>query len=185
MTFPGALLYMAGALAYALLPAGVILSVVAVRRGRRPSADLAFAVLLALFILFLGLHPFPDWTTLDCSDGGVAPLLTPFGFIEGFVQLWRAGASPSVWLHDLSVMSPVMNFVFFALLGGLLARQTSRPGLTLLFVAGLSGLIEIAQISALFGIYPCPYRHFEIDDLILNISGGMAGFGLVRMVRMH
>lgn len=183
MTIPGALLYLAGALAYAALPAGAILAVVAVRRGHRPSVGLALLVLFALFILFLGLHPFPERATLDCSDGGVTPLLTPFGFVQGFARLWQAGAPPSVWLHDLSVTSTVMNFVFFAMLGGLLAGQTARPGLALLFVAGLSGLIETAQITALFGIYPCPYRHFEIDDLILNISGGMVGFGLVRAMR--
>lgn len=185
MTFLDTLLYLAGALAYATLPAAAILAVVTLWRGRLPPAGLASLVLFTLFILFLGLHPFPDRATLDCSDGGTAPLLTPFGFLHGFARLWQAGASPSVWLHDLSVTSAVMNFVFFAVLGGLLAGQTARPGLALLFVAGLSGLMETAQITALFGLYPCPYRHFEIDDLILNISGGMIGFGLVRALRAH
>ena len=175
--------YLVGALAYALLPAAVGLAVVAIWRGRRPSAGFALAVLVGFFILFLGLHPFPARATLDCSGGGVAPLLEPFGFLDGFARLWRIDAPASVWLRDMSVLSSVMNFLFFALFGALVAGQTARSGVALLCAAGLSGLIELAQITALFGVYPCPYRHFEIDDLILNIAGGMTGFGLWCILR--
>lgn len=31
-------------------------------------------------------------------------------------------------------------------------------------------------MSGLYGIYPYPYRFFEVDDLICNTLGGMVGF---------
>jgi glycopeptide antibiotics resistance protein len=38
----------------------------------------------------------------------------------------------------------------------------------------------VAQLTGLFGLYPCAWRTFEVDDLILNIGGLMAGFALMR-----
>ena len=35
---------------------------------------------------------------------------------------------------------------------------------------------ELTQLSGLYGIYPRPYRLFDIDDLILNTVGGLTGF---------
>jgi glycopeptide antibiotics resistance protein/ribosomal protein S28E/S33 len=37
---------------------------------------------------------------------------------------------------------------------------------------------ECLQRSALFGIYPRPYRLFDVDDLWLNTLGAMIGFGI-------
>lgn len=183
MTVTGILFYLAGALGYALIAALVILITITAQRRRWPKTGFILLTLFFLFILFLGLHPFPDRATLNCTDGGAAPLLTPFGFLDRIAQLWREGAPLSVWLRDVSVVSSVMNFVFFAMLGGGLATQRISAGRALLLLCGLSGLIEISQITALFGFYPCPYRHFEIDDLILNIWGGAAGFSLMRSAR--
>lgn len=179
MTVMGISYYLAGALVYAALVTGAVFIVVTLWRGRWPSAGFVLLVLLSSFILFLGLHPFPERAALDCSDGGAAPLLTPFGFLDRFEHLWRKGAPLPVWLRDVSVMSSIMNFVFFAMLGAGLAARRLSAGAALLFLCGLSGLIEISQITALFGLYPCPYRHFEIDDLILNVWGGwpVSGFG--------
>ena len=35
---------------------------------------------------------------------------------------------------------------------------------------------ELTQLTGLYGIYPRPYRLFDIDDLILNSLGTMIGF---------
>lgn len=37
-------------------------------------------------------------------------------------------------------------------------------------------VFECTQLSGLYGIYPYPYRFFEVDDLICNTLGGMIGF---------
>ena len=39
----------------------------------------------------------------------------------------------------------------------------------------MSLFFEVSQITALFGIYPHPYRYFDVDDLICNTSGAFAG----------
>lgn len=46
--------------------------------------------------------------------------------------------------------------------------------IALSFLLSLS--FELIQLSALFGIYPRPYRLFEVDDLIWNTTGGFLGF---------
>ena len=47
---------------------------------------------------------------------------------------------------------------------------------TLLISLGVSLIFELTQLSALFGIYPRPYRLCETDDLITNTLGGAAGY---------
>ena len=42
------------------------------------------------------------------------------------------------------------------------------------FLVSLS--FELIQLSALFGIYPRPYRLFQVDDLINNTFGALVGF---------
>lgn len=40
----------------------------------------------------------------------------------------------------------------------------------------LSLFYELTQITALYGIYPRPYRLFQVDDLIINTLGGLVGY---------
>ena len=40
----------------------------------------------------------------------------------------------------------------------------------------LSLFFELTQLSGLYGIYPRAYRVFDVDDLILNTTGGVIGF---------
>lgn len=55
-------------------------------------------------------------------------------------------------------------------------RRTWRQTVLLSFLLSLS--FELIQLSALFGIYPRPYRLFEVDDLIWNTFGGLLGYWL-------
>lgn len=47
---------------------------------------------------------------------------------------------------------------------------------TLLGSFALSLFFELTQLTALYGIYPRPYRLFDATDLINNTLGGMLGF---------
>lgn len=40
----------------------------------------------------------------------------------------------------------------------------------------LSLFFELTQLTALYGIYPAPYRIFDINDLMFNTLGGMLGY---------
>ena len=48
----------------------------------------------------------------------------------------------------------------------------------------LSLFFEITQLSGLYGIYPKPYRIFDIDDLIVNTMGGVVGFIITPIVTL-
>ena len=40
-------------------------------------------------------------------------------------------------------------------------------------------LFEIAQLTAIFGLFSKPYRSFDVDDLICNFAGAMMGYYLM------
>ncbi len=89
-------------------------------------------------------------------------------------------ASVGEWLGSLTVAQSVANVAFFALPGIALAWWTHHLAVAALFGAVLSLGIEIAQLTALFGIYPCPWRRFDVFDIGFNIAGVTLGFILGR-----
>lgn len=142
---------------------------------------------LVLFFLTLTQYPLPDPVTLDCTDGGVAPILRPFETFAHVHQIivWNGNDPDAVtwrtWVGSKILQAAAMNLMLCAAIGAALARHDSvgwRGALAL--AVALSGGAELAQLTGLFGLYPCAWRTFEVDDLILNIGGLMAGFTLMR-----
>lgn len=166
----------------ALYAAGLVIVLAGLARlaGRPPGGAMLAFMFSALFVIFLGIHPFPDPARLDCTAGGAGLILPPFEFTKGYVRWWRAGHSLETALRSLSILSPVMNLILFMPAGLALAAMTGRWRVALAVGLGLTLFIEIAQLSALFGIYPCRYRRFETGDIILNTSGVVLGFALMR-----
>ena len=71
------------------------------------------------------------------------------------------------------------NVVFFVPLGFLVAYWLRRGiGTALLAGLGVSLLIEVTQGTGLWGIYPCPYRLADVDDLITNTGGALIGWAI-------
>ncbi len=150
----------------------------------------ALTLFLVCFFLTLTQYPLPDRAVLDCSAGGVAPILRPF---ETFAHIQRMliweGNDPAAvtwrsWVGSKVLQAAVMNFLLCAAIGAAFAWQGRagwRGALGLAVI--LSGGAEVAQLTGLFGLYPCAFRTFEVDDLIFNISGLMAGFAALRWRR--
>lgn len=189
MTPAELLAYLGPALIYAMLLTALIfgaLRAATARRadGWRPRGHEAWAIGLVAFFLILTQHPFPDPATLDCSQGGAQPILQPFATLSRFARLWDRGGGLSPWIADKVVQASVMNFVLCLMIGLAIARYL-RGHLVLVqaFLCGaaLSLTAELLQLTAILGLYPCPYRQFEVDDLILNIGGVMAGVALARL----
>lgn len=67
---------------------------------------------------------------------------------------------------------------------GIYARYYFRLSLkkTILIAFLVSLSFELLQLSALFGYYPRPYRLFDVDDLLINIVGGMIGYALTPLL---
>ena len=171
--------YMGGALGYALLGTAIGLAGLLLA-GRRPGWRHALLGVATLFVVFLALHPFPDPAALDCRDGGRPLRLRPFLYLDTFAAFWADRRPLMDWLTTRGIMAPVMNVVLFALPGAALALLTRRWRAALLLGFGVSLFNEIGQLSALFGLYPCRYRQFAVDDLILNPAGVLLGFAALR-----
>lgn len=139
-------------------------------------------ILYLMCAYFLTMLPLP-------TRAEVASLTTPYLQLEPFkdVAEWIRGArfspaDPASWKRllvnrDLFVMAAnvVMTIPF-----GIYLRYYFGCSLkkTVLLTLLLSLSFELIQLSALFGIYPRPYRLCETDDLITNTLGGYLGYRL-------
>ncbi|MFD1433037.1 VanZ family protein [Lacticaseibacillus yichunensis] len=162
---------------------------------RRYGSFLAWrAVVLYSFIYylitayFLVILPLPD-------PAAVAKLvsprynLIPFNALRNFLTytVFRIG-DPSTWLAALKqpwFIQPAFNVVLTLPFGVYLRYYFKRP---LWQIAGIGFLLslffELTQLSGLYGIYPRPYRMFDVDDLILNTTGAFVG-GVIAPVLMR
>ena len=111
--------------------------------------------------------------------------LMPFTDVVNWIQ--KSGAvlnQPATWIRliwnrDLFVM--VANIVMLIPMGIYLRYYFGCSWKQTFFISlGTSLIFELTQLSALFGIYPRPYRLCETDDLITNTLGGMIGFWLAK-----
>lgn len=53
---------------------------------------------------------------------------------------------------------------------------------TLIYTFLLSLFFELTQLSGLYGIYPRPYRLFDVDDLLINTIGGLIGHTITPLI---
>ena len=67
---------------------------------------------------------------------------------------------------------------------GCFVRMLWGRGVVVSTATGLavSAMIETTQITGVWGIYPCPYRVFDVDDLLANTSGALLGAVLVSLL---
>lgn len=136
-------------------------------RLRFSSALAAYVAVLygAGFVCFT-LYPLPSGDSGPGITYGIPPQLDPLNFIN---DISRDGIK--------AVFQLLFNIVLFVPLGFIskrLLRWKLLP--TTLLSFAVTCLIETAQLTGLFGLYPFAYRTFEVDDLICNTLGGMIGW---------
>ena len=126
------------------------------------------SVLYALSLVCFTLYPLPSGTEGLGITYGIAPQLSPIGFIG---DLSKDG------LH--AVPQILANIAFFIPLG-FIAHRLFRLQIrgTLIVGFSVSLLIETAQLTGLFFIYPYSYRTFDVCDLLWNTSGTAIGLAL-------
>ncbi|MDD5953145.1 MAG: VanZ family protein [Oscillospiraceae bacterium] len=167
----------------------ILLPFLIVQYRRYGSINFLRAVIFYSFILycvcadFMTVLPLPTLKQLS-TMAPVEPNLIPFGFFRGFSQ--RSGiiwSEPATYLKAL--ISPFsLQYLFNILLLmplGMYLRYYFRRGFlsTTIITFCTSLFFEITQVTALFGLYPRPYRCFDVDDLICNTLGGIIGFLLI------
>ena len=140
-----------------------------------------FYLLSAYYLVIL---PLPDPATLAPHTNIRQFMnLIPFQFVFDFIretsfQPTSIGSILPALLEPVFIQ-PVFNIALTIPFGVYLAyyfKQNLKK--VLLFSFLLSLFFELTQLSALYGLYPRPYRLFDVDDLMLNTLGGLVGYGL-------
>lgn len=89
---------------------------------------------------------------------------------------WAALNEPSLFLIVFNILLTVPFGVFLRYYFKCSWKKT------LLCSILLTLSFECIQLSALFGIYPRPYRLFDVDDLFNNTLGGMIGYAITPLL---
>lgn len=80
------------------------------------------------------------------------------------------------FLREGQVLSVAMNLLLCSLIGAQLWRHDLPLRAVMRLGFGLSLTVELTQLTGIWGLYPCAFRKFDVDDLLLNTLGVMLGF---------
>ncbi len=149
-------------------------------------------VTVVSFFYFAGLvaftlFPLPDTSTSYCvaREGLSYWQLSPFASFGdvlaaagkvGFIGVLRTGVFLQVFF----------NVVLLFPLGALLAyRYRKSFGSAVLIGFGVSLFIEATQGTGVWGLFACPYRLADVDDLITNTAGVAIGWVVGRALSRY
>ena len=130
---------------------------------------------------FMTILPLPEIDSVTPESASV--LLVPFDA----VKRWLSGCefditNPVAYMEAFTspdFLQIVFNILLLLPFGVYLRYYFNRKWYQVLLLSFLYSLFfELTQLSGLYGIYPYPYRFFEVDDLICNTLGGMLGFAI-------
>ncbi|WP_261164214.1 VanZ family protein [Microbacterium sp. Marseille-Q6965] len=149
---------------------------VAVQYRRQGRLTLGQLVLWGSFLVYglalwtYTLLPLPAPGEISC----VGAQLRPLQFVADIRSFPHA--SLTELRHNPAFMQVALNVLLFVPLGFFL-RLGWRRGLVASAVAGfaISLLIETTQLTGVWGIYPCAFRFFDVDDLLANTTGALLG----------
>ncbi len=137
-------------------------------------------ILYLICAYFLVILPLPSREEVEAMTGPGVQLI-PFQFVRDIVKESHASLSdPGSWLsliNNKALFQVVFNIIM-TLPFGVYLRYYFQCGLrkTVLFSFLLSLFFELTQLSGLYFIYPRGYRIFDVDDLMANTLGGVAGY---------
>ncbi|NEG69991.1 VanZ family protein [Bifidobacterium sp. BRDM6] len=124
------------------------------------------AVLYALGLLTFTQFPAPSDPTKFCATHHYGPQLDLFAFVP---QLLHGGLTDQLQL--------LMNVVFFLPMGFMLCRWAKwKWYVAIPFAFCCSAFIETTQLTGVWGLYPCAFRHFDVDDMLTNTTGAILGY---------
>ena len=154
-------------------------AVVSYRRRGRAGGWTTLVFYCFLFYLLAALMqtivPLPANPAEYCAGQSYAasPQLRPFYFMD--VLQTRAQVS-GTWLNP-ALFSTALNVVLLAPLSFFLRYLAGTRFLAATALGfGASLFCELTQLTGLWFIYPCAYRLFSVDDLILNTVGAALGW---------
>ncbi|QQQ75711.1 VanZ family protein [Saccharothrix sp. 6-C] len=131
--------------------------------------------LVALALIFL---PFPS--SLVC-DGETMLSTRPFQWVtdmrHNLAANGRSGLGAVV--TSTAFLQQAFNVALFVPLGVVLRKSYGRGAFAVVAIGlGISLAVEVVQYTGNLGVYPCPYRIADVDDLISNTTGALVGWML-------
>ncbi|GAA0559923.1 hypothetical protein GCM10009533_66390 [Saccharopolyspora spinosporotrichia] len=141
------------------------------------NAALAFTGLLyGLGLIAYVLIPLPELTPDFCATSGMwPPQWVPFNFLHD-MQKEAVGVGLGATLRNPALTQVLLNVSLFVPLGMFVRHMFGRSvAATTVIALACSLLIEVTQVTGIWFLYPCPYRLFDVDDLMANSLGGLAG----------
>lgn len=159
----------------------VMLPVAVVSYRRRGRAGGWSTVVFYCFLFYLlaalmqTIMPLPANPTEYCAEQTYAstPQLRPFYFVDVLETRARVAGTwlnPALWSTALNVVLLAPLVFFLRYLSGTRFLAATALGF------GASLFLELTQLTGLWFIYPCAYRLFSVDDLILNTAGAALGW---------
>ncbi|MDA3647602.1 VanZ family protein [Saccharopolyspora indica] len=136
----------------------------------------------ALTAFFMTLIPLPSRVVDVCAKYPqmAQPALTPG---NTFGDIWKEAGGEvgfsALVLHNPAVWQATLNVALLVPLGVYLRYHFKRGFLTTAAIGlGVSLFFELTQYTGVWGLYACPYRLADVDDVITNTSGAMLGWWL-------
>lgn len=124
----------------------------------------AAALVYFLAIWTYTLLPLPESADFRCAGVNLD--------LGAFVDDLRGARS----ITDFAVLQLALNVLLFVPLGFFLRVLGGRGIIVATLVGlGVSLVIETTQLTGVWGIFPCAYRVFDVDDLLTNTVGALVG----------
>lgn len=154
---------------------------------------LATFIFYSLSAFFLVILPLPE-SRINCVER--LPLAhymqtTPFQFIADIQREATINWSSLATYKQLAKTPAFYQLIFNVLLLfplGVYIRYMwkQKRNVWRAFVIGffISLFFEVTQLTGLYGFYTCPYRLFDVDDLLANTTGAVLGFILAPLFLM-
>lgn len=165
---------------------GALAYVLAQRRYGRSAAVrfLPAIILVAIFAVITHLPwPGPEWR--GCGNPKTDPLFTPLRFFDAIGRHWARDATLGVWLEKLFISPTALNLHACIAIGAALALCVWKVRHVVLIGAAMTACVELSQVTGFFGLAPCPWRQFDVDDLILNLTGVVIGYTIARFAGLR
>ena len=150
------------------------------RDGRLGAGDLMVLVGAAVYGVSLWTYtllPLPDVGDYACQQAQTQVMAFADDIRRAAERGGYAGlGTPSELLRNQAFLQVVLNVVLF-LPFGVFVRLITHRGVVVATVLGfaVSLLIEVTQLTGVWGVYPCAYRLFDVDDLLTNTLGAFLG----------
>ena len=135
-------------------------------------------ILYMLIALFMVVLPLPEWESTIGNRWQDHLNLIPFRQVWLYWHhrpinpetIMEYARSMSLWQLLFNIL---LTMPFGVYLHYYFKQDLKR---TILFSFLLSLFYETSQLTALFGLYPGPYRQADVEDLICNTLGGAVGY---------